>query len=519
MRTALDYSDDAAQLLDQIDDILRTAQQEGRPLTADEQTEHDDLDRQYQQLIRKRDAASIGGVTRSLPITPSFNVNIGAVPARHERSLDELLWATADTVPAGSITRNGTVAVSPHGARNPVEPVIVRSEDGYLASAPRLDSFDPAHRGIVRQFQDTVADMALFGLLVDKRAFSSAEGFEVARSHPLMRDRWTQIMRALDVDTVSEGGTWVPTGIGASLHELVRASGKIAPLFPRIDLPTNPWKWPIEGVDATAYRVAEPATDTVTKMAASTPGTVAATFDAEIFGGRVLFSRSVEADSAVAMLPYVRGKLARVFVTAEERAILDGDADGTHQDSDAQSAGATDARSAWDGVRKKALAQTATNGGNTAASVGALKTMRASMLKWGLDPADLAFIVGVSNYHDLVGDDAVVPVDKMGPNATILSGQLGSLWGVPIIVSEHVREDLNAAGIHDGITTNRSYALCVNRGEWAIGQRMATDIEVDDSIYRETFQRVMVAFQREDFQHIGSDATNEDTAITFNVAP
>ena len=46
-----------------------------------------------------------------------------------------------------------------------------------------------------------------------------------------------------------------------------------------------------------------------------------------------------------------------------------------------------------------------------------------------------------------------------------------------------------------------------------------TSVEVDDSIYRETFQRVMVAFMREDFQHIGSAATNEDTAIAVNVTP
>ena len=61
--------------------------------------------------------------------------------------------------------------------------------------------------------------------------------------------------------------------------------------------------------------------------------------------------------------------------------------------------------------------------------------------------------------------------------------------------------------------------MCVNRNEWAIGQRMALDVEVDDSIYRETFQRGAVAFQREDFQNLGDAATNEDTAIAYNTTP
>lgn len=39
-------------------------------------------------------------------------------------------------------------------------------------------------------------------------------------------------------------------------------------------------------------------------------------------------------------------------------AILDGDTDGTHMDSEAHALGATDAHWAWDGLRRKALAQT-----------------------------------------------------------------------------------------------------------------------------------------------------------------
>lgn len=436
-------------------------------------------------------------------------------PASAKRSLDELLWATDETVAAGSFDKTGTFRQH-STARNAVEQVTVRNEDGYAALAPRLSEFRPEHRLAVRSFQSTVADMALFGLLVDKSAKSSRHGFEVARNHKLWKQRWQQILRALDVDTSAEGADWVPTGIGASLHEKVRAAGKIAPLFARIDLPTNPWKWPLEGADATAYRVAEPTADNETAMSASTPGTKAATFDAEIFGARTLFSRSLEADSAVAILPFVRKKLVQAFVDAEEKAILDGDTDGTHQDSDV-GASTTDARTAWDGLRKKAIAQTVATA--TTCSAANLLTVRGAMGKWGVNPSDLAYIIGVSNLYDLLGDSNVLTVDKLGPQATILNGQVASLHGSPVIVSEHVRENLNASGVYDGITTTKTYMLCVNRNEWAMGQRMALDVEVDDSPYRETYQRLMVAFMREDFQSLADAATNEDTAIAYNVTP
>ncbi len=520
--TVAELTDERARVLNEIDDILNTAREAGRSvLEDDERTRHDGLVTRSQELDTAIAAAEVAdgdaqrfqaqALRTAAYVAPAPNGPIADPPAA--RSLNELLWATDEEVAAGSFTKD---MFHRSGAMNSVEQVVVRNSDGDAVQAPRITEFAPEHRGAVRSFQKAVADMALFGLMVDKHAKTSSEGFEVARGHKLFRDRWQSVCRAMDVDTAAEGGNWVPTGIGADLHQKVRAAGKVSALFTRIDLPTNPWKWPIEGADATAYRVAEPTGDTESKMTASTPGTLAATFDAEIFGARSLFSRSLEADSALAILPFVRSKIVQAFVDAEEKAILDGDTDGTHQDSDI-GASTTAAVTAWDGLRKKALANTSQ--ATTATSAANLALIRKAMTKWGVNPNDLAFIVGVSAFHALVADTTLLTVDKMGPQATILNGQVGSIYGVPVIVSEHVRENLNASGVYDGITTTKTYNLCVNRGEWAMGQRMALDVEVDDSIYRETYQRVLVGFMREDFQSIADAAANEDTSIGYNVTP
>jgi HK97 family phage major capsid protein len=518
MQTIDDLVVERARGLDAIDDILRTAAERPeaeRALTADERADHDYLvaacDDLETQISRAHEANDNDLIRANHEVRrgwtpPTVNVNrIGVAPATATRSLDELLHASAETV------------VTASGARNPVEDTIVRSRDGAEVAAPRINHLLPEHQGAVRAFQSTVADMVIAGAMLGRGATSSAEGFTLARSLPQFSERYNHVLRALDVDTSGEGADWVPTGIGSTLHERVRAEGKIAPLFQSIQLPTNPWKMPIEGTDSVAYRMGEPTTDTESKPAASTPGTVAATFDAEIFAARSLWSRTTDADSVVAMLPYVQRKLVGAFVTAEERAILDGDSDGTHQDTDVHALGATDARWAWDGLRKKAIAQTIVTA--TTATAANLGLLRAGMGKWGLNPTDLVFIVGVSNMHDILADSNVLTVDKFGPNATILNGQIAAIHGVPIVVSEHVRENLNATGVHDAITTTKTYMLCVNRNEWVMGQRMALDIEADDSIYRETFQRVLVGFRRQDFQHVGSAATNEDTAIAYNVTP
>lgn len=465
----------------------------------------------------RRDADEAAEKIKRFNIAPRSTSNDGVRGSDH--TLDEMLWATAEEVSAGSFDKAGNFVGSAYGARNQVDAPEIRLHNGDVGPAPRITEFPENRRAAIRQFQQTVADMQMFGMMISRNTMSGAEGFQVAREHPKFRDRWNRVLRAMDTDTSSEGIEWIPTGVGASLHEKVRASGKIAPLFQRINLPTNPWKWPLEGADATAYRVAEPTSDTATKVTVSTPGTGAATFDAEIFGARTLFSRSLEADSAIAILPYVQRKLVQAFVDAEEKAILDGDTDGTHQDTDANSTGATDARWAWDGLRKRALANAGSNG-NGALTVALLAGIRAAMGKYGLNPAEAAFIIGVSSFYDIISDSNVLTVDKLGPSATILNGQLASVYGIPIIVSEHVRENLNASGVHDAITTTKTYAMVVNRMEWVMGGRTPLALETDDSIYRETYQRVVVGFMREDFQNVNADGSSAgDTAISYNITP
>jgi hypothetical protein len=511
-----------------MDEIYRKAEEDSRALTEDERSDYDALRSKYDEVDSKieeiakataesdhaRDHAALR--SRTVPAI----VGMAPEPASANRSLDELYWAGAEDVAAGQYASSGEFHSNPYGARNRVEPTLVRSRENQLVVAPTIDEFSGDHRRLIRAFQRTVGDMIVFGLLTGKRneSLDSASAFRHARDASPFAKRYETLLRAMDVDTAGEGADWVPTGIGAMLHEKVRASGRVAPLFARINMPTNPWKWPLEGADAVAYRVAEPTGDTESKFTASTPGSGGATFDAEIFGARSLFSRSLDSDSAIAVLGFVENKIAQAFSDAEEKAILDGDTDGTHQDSDI-GASTTAAVTAWDGLRKKALAQTSGDHSGAALSAAGIRGTRALMGKWGLNPASLAIVVGVSSYFDLLGDTDFRTVDSFGQNAVVLNGQLGAADGIPVVVSEHVREDLNASGVYDGITTNLTYALVVNRGEFAIGQRDMLDIEVDDSVYRETYQRLVIGFQREDFQHIGDATANDDVGILYNVAP
>jgi hypothetical protein len=68
-----------------------------------------------------------------------------------------------------------------------------------------------------------------------------------------------------------------------------------------------------------------------------------------------------------------------------------------------------------------------------------LRGNRKKMGKYGVDPNELAHILSINEYIDLLSDTAVFTLEKYGPNATILTGELAKVDNVPVIVSEAVR--------------------------------------------------------------------------------
>lgn len=321
-------------------------------------------------------------------------------------------------------------------------------------------------------------------------------------------------VKAMDTATTAEGKEFVPTALATDLLERVRLAQKVTALFQPIDMPTDPYELPLEGADATAYKVAESTTETGTKPTESTPGTAKVTLDAVKLKARVIFSEEIQEDSVIPVLDYVKNKIALALTDAQEKAILDGDTAATHQDNDVTAA--DDARKSWNGLRKLALAQAATKVDLATFNRANLRAMRKAMKKYGINPADLAWIVGNSGYSQMLDLADVITVDKYGPNATLLTGELGRFDGVPIIVSEFVREDLNAAGVRDGVTTTKTYLLLVNRRRFLTGQRPGVSLKTFEDI--ETGQIKVVNGVRRDFKAIETTAAADpNVAIGFNL--
>ena len=80
------------------------------------------------------------------------------------------------------------------------------------------------------------------------------------------------------------------------------------------------------------------------------------------------------------------------------------------------------------------------------------------MGKYGVKASDLVLACSPTAYYGLVTDDDVATVDKYGPAATILTGELAKVRGIPVVVNENVPYVASTA---DGVV-----AVLFNRKMW-----------------------------------------------------
>lgn len=226
-------------------------------------------------------------------------------------------------------------------------------------------------------------------------------------------------------------------------------------------------------------------------------------------------------DSAVDFLAVAREEVVKSHIRAVEAAMISGDSDGTHIDSDIQALGADVAEKIWDGLRKRALANSA-NGGtvsfsNLAITDTLLGSMRQKMKKFGSNPRELLWIVGPSVYVQMMQLDDVATVDKFGPQATVLQGALAAYQGIPIYNGQYMREDLNASGVYDGTTTNRGSIMLVNHTRFMVGVRRPIQVKVQMDLPSQD-RYLLAAYQRKAFQGHAQGAGEVSVVYGYNIA-
>lgn len=333
---------------------------------------------------------------------------------------------------------------------------------------------------------------------------------------------------AMDTATAGEGTEWVPTILSSQLHTLIYAELALAGFFEWPTMPSKVWEHPVEGADAIAYLISEGLDDPAAagaKPTASIAGTRKLTLTAKKFAARVVASVELTEDAAIDMAPHILTRVARAIARGREKAIVDGQLSGTIDTADVP--GATDVRSAWDGLRKvQKLVGAALEVDAAVLSAEVLAQMKGVLKEYGQMPDDGLWVGGYSSFIRLLtlydktsgGTPMLLTQDKLGAGAVFPRGQLGLLYGSPFVVSQFVREDLNASGIYDNVTVTKTILLYANRRAFQGGERRATTVRRYDELKAETDQILVMGTYRAAFAPVNYAGTQRFVALGRNIA-
>lgn len=333
----------------------------------------------------------------------------------------------------------------------------------------------------------------------------------------LPSDELNDAIKALTSTGSSTGDELVPTEMAAQLWEDFFLQSRVASTITRINMPTNPFDVPLGLGSVTWYKGTENTAST-----ASDPATAKSTLTATELVTEQNWSYTLNEDAVVAMAPAVRARLAQSGAEIIDDFILNADAtdptnninlDDGNPDNDSYylSAGQDGVRHLW---IVDNTSQTVNAGGDALAD-GDITDALAAMGKYAVDPMRLVAVCDVSTYlNGFLKLSNVTTMDKFGPNAVVLTGQLASYRGIPIVPSASHRLAQADGKLNASSNTLGSISI-YNRDMWYVGFLRDLLIEMDRDIQKRQF--IMVTSLREAVAAHGTRGSATHTAGIRNI--
>ena len=325
---------------------------------------------------------------------------------------------------------------------------------------------------------------------------------------------------AMDSTTAGSGDELVATLEARELWMDVNLQTLVAPLVSTFSMPSNPFDIPRQLGEVDFYPGTENVATTSTALA-----TGKATLTAYEMVGQVPYSFTLEEDAVVAMLPEIRAGLVRNVAQALDDVILNADTTTTNNiNADGATISASDAGKAqwligYDGIIHLPLVDNTAQRNDHGAGVtdDMFNEVRAKLGKYGARPSELAWVMDVNTFIRAQSISQFRTMDKLGPNATLLTGMLGAIEGIPVIVSEQMQlADTDGKITDSGNLTDTGRLLIFNRTQWAQGFRREMTLDVDrDTQKRQTV--ITVSFRHALTERSGSRSSASHTALQYDV--
>lgn len=398
---------------------------------------------------------------------------------------------------------------------------IQRAASGYTGKYARELS-DIANHGEHRigNWRLRGTDMILAKLILDKANNMKQAGiaFDGQDKIKPASDDLVSVVKLLTSTAAGAGDELVPTGMATELWQDFFAASRIVGDLPTQPMPTDPFDVSL-GLGTITFRKGGQGQ----APAGQNPTTAKSTLTSTELVANVEWSYNLDEDAVIAMMPGLRQQFIVDGSEVMDAFVLNADATATATGNINRDDGTPDADAYYltdgqDGIRHLPIVDNTgqvNSGGGDALVDADVVGMLADLDKYGLDPSQCRIVPGIGTYFKMLGLTNVATVDKYGPAATIVRGELGRYQGVPILPSASM--PLTEADYKVSATAGNNtlgQMVSYNRNFWKVGFKRGLLIEVDRSI--QTRKLIMVVSFRIAAAAHGTRSTTKHTALVGN---
>jgi len=299
--------------------------------------------------------------------------------------------------------------------------------------------------------------------------------------------------------------------VSLNMEQEIRRKLIVAPLFRTIAMQTNVMKIPLNPEAGLATWAAQDGSDfggsgsagSTTSTSGATPGSGSPhalkeiTLSSYKVATKEYMNYEEEEDSLVVLLPIIRDAMVRRIARALDRAYLL----GQNSSSDPIK-----------GLAAYSTSSTAPLVGAvaTAVTVAKLRGLRANLGSLGLDPADVTYVVNSDVYYNLLDDSTFQTMNQVGPQATLLTGQIGQIGNSPVLVSGELPASTTNAGTSSIANIG---AMAIYTGNFVVGNQRGLRMDTQELV--ETQRRVMVASLRTGFAQLSTNLGSGVACLRF----
>jgi len=356
------------------------------------------------------------------------------------------------------------------------------------------------------------SDVVMAGYMLKGLATSKGIAFDRIASDDLVK--------ALTSTTGSSGDEWVPTGMASELYSEWEKQSVIYSLFPRVDMPTNPFDLPIVTADPTVYLGSTESTATSESSPTSSKITLT--------GGKLMaetdYSYEVDEDAIIAVAPLVQSRLNMAMSAAMDSVIANGDTTTGSANINYFGTGSVSASIGTasrflhsNGLRYQGLiANTACKADLSGLAIADFGTLMSKQGKYATRPSDNVWISDVWTWIKAVQLSDFITIDKYGQAATLLTGELGKVYGSPYLLSEELAKAASTGTVNQTAADNTLGTLLrVHTPSWIVGSKRQVMVETDKDIQKQQMQ--VVISTRMALSSFGTAASATHTAVGYDV--